>query len=224
MLNQTEDTEAWDSVKTFISGHDGTVVAEHSWGTRRLAYPIQKGQQKYLEGTYHLSRFETDVPFNQELENLLRLDERVLRSLIVSLSDAEALASLTDPNPGSADAPLGRRPSYQQRPNYNNRREDESSPATQSPAATEGATANPVTAESAAVVETEAEPTAVVETEAEPTAVVETEAEPTAVVETEAEPTAVVETEAEPTAVVETEAEPTAVPETEDPESTKESE
>ena len=98
MLNQTEDTEAWDSVKTFISGHDGTVVAEHSWGTRRLAYPIQKGQQKYLEGTYHLSRFETEVPFNQELENLLRLDERVLRSLIVSLSDAEALADVQDPN------------------------------------------------------------------------------------------------------------------------------
>ena len=59
MLNQSEDTEVWDSVKTFISSNQGTVKSEHSWGTRRLAYPIQKGQQKYLEGTYHLSRFET---------------------------------------------------------------------------------------------------------------------------------------------------------------------
>jgi ribosomal protein S6 len=217
MLNQTEDTEAWDSVKTFISGHDGTVVAEHSWGTRRLAYPIQKGQQKYLEGTYHLSRFETEVPFNQELENLLRLDERVLRSLIVSLSDAEALASLTDPNPGSADAPLGRRPSYQQRPNYNNRREDESSTATQSPSTTEGATvtANPVTAEPTAVPATETEAAAVPSTEAEPAAVPATEAEPAAVVETETEAAAVPSTEAEPAAVVETEAEAAAVPATE---------
>ena len=96
MLNQTEDTEVWDSVKTFISGHEGNVVSEHSWGTRRLAYPIQKGQQKYLEGTYHLSRFETESPFNKELENHLRLDERVLRSLILSITEEEAKNRLVD--------------------------------------------------------------------------------------------------------------------------------
>ena len=110
MLNQTEDTEVWDSVKTFISGHQGNLVSEHSWGTRRLAYPIQKGQQKYLEGSYHLSRFETEAPFNRELESHLRLDDRVLRSLIVSISDEEAQVPLDAANPGSADAPLGRRP------------------------------------------------------------------------------------------------------------------
>ena len=96
MLNQTEDTEVWDSVKTFISGHEGNVVSEHSWGTRRLAYPIQKGQQKYLEGTYHLSRFETESPFNKELENHLRLDERVLRSLILSITEEESKRIVAD--------------------------------------------------------------------------------------------------------------------------------
>ena len=136
MLNQTEDTEVWDSVKTFISGHQGNVVSEHSWGTRRLAYPIQKGHQKYLEGSYHLSRFETEAPFNKELESHLRLDDRVLRSLIVSISDEEAKVPLDAANPGSADAPLGRRPGYQgQRPPYGSNRDSRSAP--EAPAAAE---------------------------------------------------------------------------------------
>ena len=142
MLNQTEDTEVWDSVKTFISGHEGNVVSEHSWGTRRLAYPIQKGQQKYLEGTYHLSRFETESPFNKELENHLRLDERVLRSLILSITEEEAKIPLDAANPGSADAPLGRRPGYQgQRPQYGGNREQQPAPA-----AAEGTTEAPAAA------------------------------------------------------------------------------
>ena len=161
MLNQTEDTEVWDSVKTFISGHQGNLVSEHSWGTRRLAYPIQKGQQKYLEGSYHLSRFETEAPFNRELESHLRLDDRVLRSLIVSISDEEAQVPLDAANPGSADAPLGRRPGYQgQRPQYGANREQQTTTEVPTAEETTEAPAAEETTEAPAAEETTEAPAA----------------------------------------------------------------
>lgn len=84
MLNQDEASAAWDEIKSFIANRDGEITAEQIWGTRRLAYPIRKGNYNFLEGSYYLSTFTVENSFNRELENYLRLDERVLRSLVVS--------------------------------------------------------------------------------------------------------------------------------------------
>ena len=84
MLNQTEATEAWGQIKDFITNREGEIVREQSWGTRRLAYPIRQGSYNFLEGNYYLTNFSTDTPFNIELETFLRLDERVLRSLVIA--------------------------------------------------------------------------------------------------------------------------------------------
>ena len=83
MLNQEESADAWGRITGFINSREAEIVHEENWGTRRLAYPIRKGPYQFLEGTYHLTRFETEAPFNQELETFLRLDERVLRSMVV---------------------------------------------------------------------------------------------------------------------------------------------
>lgn len=101
MLNQDEASEAWDEIKSFISNRDGEITAEQIWGTRRLAYPIRKGNYNFLEGAYYLSSFTVDNSFNRELENYLGLDERVLRSLIVNCE-----GPLPDkPPPGPLTAP-----------------------------------------------------------------------------------------------------------------------
>ena len=84
MLNQTEATEAWGQIKEFITTREGEIVREQSWGTRRLAYPIRQGSYNFLEGNYYLTNFATNTPFNIELETYLRLDERVLRSLVIA--------------------------------------------------------------------------------------------------------------------------------------------
>ena len=84
MLNQTEATEAWGQIKDFITNREGEIVREQSWGTRRLAYPIRQGSYNFLEGNYYLTNFSTDTPFNIELETFLRLDERVLRSMVIA--------------------------------------------------------------------------------------------------------------------------------------------
>lgn len=83
MLNQEQAAEAWGRIKNFINNRNGDITHEERWGTRRLAYPIRKGSHQFLEGSYHLTRFSTESPFNREFETFLRLDEDVLRSLVV---------------------------------------------------------------------------------------------------------------------------------------------
>lgn len=100
MLNQEQASEAWGRVKNFINNRNGDITHEERWGTRRLAYPIRKGSQQFLEGSYHLTRFSTESPFNRELETFLRLDEEVLRSLVV-VTEPPGPA----PEPAVAEAP-----------------------------------------------------------------------------------------------------------------------
>ncbi|MDA1218762.1 MAG: 30S ribosomal protein S6 [Chloroflexi bacterium] len=89
MLSQEQAAEAWGRVKDFITSRDAEITREQSWGTRRLAYPIRKGSINFLEGSYYLTQFATERPFNFDLETFLRRDERVLRSL-VTVADPDA--------------------------------------------------------------------------------------------------------------------------------------
>ena len=102
MLNQDEASATWDDIKSFISNREGEITAEQVWGTRRLAYPIRKGTYNFLEGAYYLSSFAVENVFNRELETYLRLDDRVLRSLVVRcdgpMGDIPAPGPLTAPS------------------------------------------------------------------------------------------------------------------------------
>ena len=101
MLNQEQTSETWDRIKGFINTREGEVTYEEHWGTRRLAYSIKKGPYHFQEGSYHLNRFRTESPFNIELETFLRLDEQVLRSMVVA-TDTPL------PAPGSASPGIAR--------------------------------------------------------------------------------------------------------------------
>ena len=102
MLNQDDASATWDEIKSFITNREGEITAEQTWGTRRLAYPIRKGNYNFLEGSYYLSSFAVDNPFNRELENYLRLHDNVLRALVVRcdgpLADKPAPGPLTAPS------------------------------------------------------------------------------------------------------------------------------
>ena len=84
MLNEDQVSDVWGRIKDFISNRNGDITHEEKWGTRRLAYPIRKGSYQFLEGSYHLTRFSTEQSFNRELHTFLRLDDEVLRSLVVN--------------------------------------------------------------------------------------------------------------------------------------------
>jgi len=93
MLNQEELSQTWDKIKGFITTREAEISHEEQWGTRRLAYPIRKGQHRFLEGSYHLTRFATERAFNIELENFLKIDDEVLRSLVTVTLPEEELAA-----------------------------------------------------------------------------------------------------------------------------------
>ena len=107
MLSQDQATEAWGQINDFITNRNGDIFQEQPWGTRRLAYPIHRGAHHFLEGNYRLIRFSTETPFNQALENFLKFDERVLRSLVLSIPNREILPdpAAARPAPVAATAP-----------------------------------------------------------------------------------------------------------------------
>ncbi len=74
-----EDTKAVIDKFTGIIGENGTVTEVKEWGKRRLAYPIN-----YInEGYYVLVDFEAAPELPAELERRFRIDENILRSIVV---------------------------------------------------------------------------------------------------------------------------------------------
>ncbi len=114
MISPDQAGQAWERIKGFITNREAEIVHEERWGTRRLAYPVKKGQYQFLEGNYHLTRFATDQSFNRELENYLKLDDQVLRSLVtVTLTEEELAAHAAQtraprpPRPPAGAPPAG---------------------------------------------------------------------------------------------------------------------
>ena len=96
-LNQEQTAASWARVKEFIHDRNAEIIHEERWGTRRLAYPIHKSGQHFLEGNYYLTRFNTERPFIRELESFLRVDEQILRSLLVATGPPKPVPVPTEP-------------------------------------------------------------------------------------------------------------------------------
>jgi small subunit ribosomal protein S6 len=62
-----------------ISEHQGEITSQDHWGVRRLAYEIEH-QDK---GNYMLLKFRSERAALKELDRAFRLDDMVLRHLIV---------------------------------------------------------------------------------------------------------------------------------------------
>jgi len=103
MLNQEQTGETWSKIKGFINTREGEITHEEIWGTRRLAYSIRKGPYHFQEGSYHLTRFGTESPFNIELETFLRLEDEVLRSMVVATDTPQPVVE-TRPRPAGVAA------------------------------------------------------------------------------------------------------------------------
>ena len=82
-VEQSDVTQAVDKVGQYVSAGGGEVTSVDVWGRRALAYPIRK--QK--EGTYVFLHAQLDPQAIQELERNLKLDEEILRYLLLRLDD-----------------------------------------------------------------------------------------------------------------------------------------
>lgn len=66
-----------------IGKDDGFIVKEDHWGTKTLAYPIQKEQQGY----YICLEYASVPDAVSEIERLAKLDDRLLKYMTVKLQD-----------------------------------------------------------------------------------------------------------------------------------------
>gem|GEM_PF-197411 len=72
-----------EKFRQIVQSKAGDVLKIDEWGMRKLAYPIEKKKQGY----YVLAEFYGRADLPQELENFFRIDERVIRYIIVKLED-----------------------------------------------------------------------------------------------------------------------------------------
>ena len=76
---QENADETVNRYASLLADYGATVVNVDRWGVRRLAYEIQKRQQ----GDYTFFYFEADPGAIADVERACRLDEDVLRHLIL---------------------------------------------------------------------------------------------------------------------------------------------
>ena len=66
-------------VREIVGSHDGEITQENHWGVRRLAYEIEYETR----GNYMFLKFKSGGSAVADLDRFLRLDDQVLRHLIV---------------------------------------------------------------------------------------------------------------------------------------------
>jgi small subunit ribosomal protein S6 len=68
-----------NNVTQYITGKNGTVIEVARWGRKKLAYPIKH----LLEGSYVFIKFKLSPAANKELENNLKITEKIIRYLLI---------------------------------------------------------------------------------------------------------------------------------------------
>jgi small subunit ribosomal protein S6 len=104
-LPDTEMTARVERVKEILSQHGGEITQENHWGVRRLAYEIQYETR----GNYMFLKFNAKGTVVADLDKFLRLDDQVLRHLVVVDEEWEernrvAMAKRRQAQSGGAEA------------------------------------------------------------------------------------------------------------------------
>jgi small subunit ribosomal protein S6 len=82
-LTEEQIQERVDRLTRTITSRGGEVMSVEPWGRRRLAYPIQKSR----EGIYILMRLKLASSLLEELKGQMRLDEEIIRHLLIRVGD-----------------------------------------------------------------------------------------------------------------------------------------
>ncbi|NND82793.1 MAG: 30S ribosomal protein S6 [Gammaproteobacteria bacterium] len=84
--DQSEQVGAMaDRYKAVIEQGGGTVHRYEDWGRRQLAYPINKIHKAH----YVLMNVEVDQPTLNEVENLFRFNDAIIRNLVLKMKGPE---------------------------------------------------------------------------------------------------------------------------------------
>ena len=78
-LPETEMEARVARVGEILGAHNGEITQENHWGVRRLAYEIEYESR----GNYMFLKFKSEGTAVADLDKFLRLDDKVLRHLVV---------------------------------------------------------------------------------------------------------------------------------------------
>ena len=84
--SQIPDEGVEEAIKRYedmIAGQGGEVVNIDRWGARKLAYEVRKQQQ----AIYAIYQFRGDAKILSELDRSCKLDESVLRHMVVAVEE-----------------------------------------------------------------------------------------------------------------------------------------
>ena len=89
--DQSEQVPAMiERYKALIEGGNGKIHRLEDWGRRQLAYPIQN----LVKAHYVLLNIEADQAVMNELVELFRFNDAILRHLVIKRDDADTEQSL----------------------------------------------------------------------------------------------------------------------------------
>jgi len=87
-LNSQEREEIFDKITKKITSLKGEVISSKIWAQEQNFYYFLRGRgaekKKYYKGCYWLVEFSLDIENLAELKEVIRLEERILRNIIVS--------------------------------------------------------------------------------------------------------------------------------------------
>lgn len=85
LLDPNKASADWDAVmggaNSIIEKHEGEIIDSRPWGEPKLAYPIKK----FKKGNYLLTYFRAESTKVPEMEKDCRLNEAILRHMILKL-------------------------------------------------------------------------------------------------------------------------------------------
>jgi small subunit ribosomal protein S6 len=105
-----ELVETASSVAGYVTGAGGLVLRSSNdspWGRRRLAYPIRHNSADLRDGFYTLYHFEIEPARIEDIERELRLNERVIRHLLLQLDSEPIFVEEEEENVVTVDAETG---------------------------------------------------------------------------------------------------------------------
>lgn len=82
-IDEAEVKKSAEALKSIITDMKGEVIEFREIGQKRLAYPIKKE----ISGFYHLLVCKANLEIMEEFERKARIDENILRHLIIKLDE-----------------------------------------------------------------------------------------------------------------------------------------
>ena len=82
-LTEEERKKNIDAVRSIITDNGGEIVQQNEWGRRSLSYEIAR----FKEGYYCDYLFKSPHPVPTELERKIRVNESILRWIIINLDE-----------------------------------------------------------------------------------------------------------------------------------------